>query len=133
MRISDWSSDVCSSDLHLGERRGPLLAVGSVAVVALVAVVPTAIVDRAPLIDFAAAEELEDELLEQAERPTTSTTRPTEVGAPSTPAPAGPPPRIAVFADSTAPLFLPGLLRWGQIDRKSVASGTRVTVPVNLG
>jgi peptidoglycan/LPS O-acetylase OafA/YrhL len=101
--------------LHLGERRGPLLAVGAVAVVALVAVVPTAIVDRAPLIDFAAAEELEDELLEQAERPTTSTTGPTEVGAPSTTAPAGPPPRIAVFGDSTALLFLPGLIGWGEI------------------
>jgi peptidoglycan/LPS O-acetylase OafA/YrhL len=106
--------------LRLGERRGPLLAIGSVTAVILVAVVPPTVVDRPPVIDFEAAQDLERELLEEAKRPTTTTsTAPTTTapGAPSTTAPPdpGPPPRVAVFGDSTALLFLPGLIGWGEI------------------
>lgn len=104
--------------LHIGERRGPLIAAGAVAAVALVAVVPTTVVDRPPVIDFAAAEQLEEQLLEEAERPTTtSSTTAAAPGdsSPSTTADPGPPPRIAVFGDSTALLFLPGLIGWGEI------------------
>jgi peptidoglycan/LPS O-acetylase OafA/YrhL len=101
--------------LHLGERRGPLLAIGAVAAVALVAVVPATVVDRPPLIDFAAAEDLEEELLQESARTTTSTTAPTVAPTTTEPVDAGPPPRIGVFGDSTALLFLPGLIGWGEI------------------
>jgi peptidoglycan/LPS O-acetylase OafA/YrhL len=101
--------------LRLGQRRGPLLAVGAVTAVALAAVVPATVVDRPPLIDFAAAEELQEELLEDAAPPTTDPGAPPS-SIPDDPVAApGPPPRVAVFGDSTALLFLPGLIGWGEI------------------
>lgn len=105
--------------LRLGERRGPLLAIGAVAAVALVAVVPATVVDRPPLIDFAAAEQLQEELVEDAARSTTSVAPAGPTSSTSIPedplAAPGPPPRVAVFGDSTALLFLPGLIGWGEI------------------
>ena len=103
----------------------PVVASGAVAAVVLIAVVPATMVEREPLIDFDEAKALEEELLEEAGRTTTSPTSgppaETSVPDPTEDVPGeytdgvGPPPRIAVFGDSTALLFLPGLISWGDI------------------
>lgn len=101
--------------LRLGTPRGPLVAAGAAAAVATFAIVPAQVIDRQPLIDFEAAESLQEELLEEAGG--TTLPPPAEEDLPP-PAPGeyadgvGPPPRVAVFGDSTALLFVPGLATW---------------------
>lgn len=108
--------------LHLPRGRAPIAAGAAALAVVAVAVVPASVIEREPLIDFESAEQLQEDLLEEAARTTTSTTA---AGGPTTTAPpaapgeytdgVGPPPRVAVFGDSTALLFLPGLIAWGDI------------------
>ena len=112
---------------HLGGRRGPAIGVAAAIAVAALAIVPPLVVDRDDPIDFAAAEELQDQLLEQAGTPSTTTIAPpVEAAGPATTEAPGPPPRVALFGDSTALLLIPGLIDWaietGRMDFK--AAGT---------
>lgn len=120
--------------LRLGGRRGPAIGVAAAAAVAALAIVPTLVLERDDPIDFAAAEALQDELLEQSARPTTTTstaptsptTTPTAEAGPTPTEPPGPPPRVALFGDSTALLFIPGLIDWavetGRMDFNAAAA-----------
>lgn len=113
--------------LHLPRGRAPIAATAAAAAVVAVAVIPASAIEREPLIDFESAEQLQDELLEEAARTSTTTTpgaATTAPGAPTTSRPdtpgeytdgVGPPPRVSVFGDSTALLFIPGLIAWGDI------------------
>jgi len=103
--------------LRIGGRRTPVMAAGAVVAVTILAVVPVSLVEREPTIDFGAAEALQEQLLEQAARSSTTTTAPPpEVPSeePDVTSPPGPPPRVALFGDSTALLFLPGLISWSE-------------------
>lgn len=122
--------------LRLGRPQGPLLAAGAVAAVAAFAIVPARVIDRDPVIDFEAAESVQEELLDG----TDTTSQPGSAGddAPP-PAPgryadaAGPPPRVAVFGDSTALLFVPGLASWATTTGRIDLSGGFTELGCGLG
>ncbi|MCO8128813.1 acyltransferase family protein [Acidimicrobiia bacterium EGI L10123] len=104
--------------LPLRGRGRPAATVAAVAAVVALAIVPPALLDREDPIDFAAAEALQDDLLAGDAIPRTSTTTTTSspLGGPTTEQPPttapGPAPRVALFGDSTALLFIPGLIDW---------------------
>jgi len=99
--------------------RGGIVVVGALAAAALVVVAATTIVDREPDVDFAAAEDLADGLRSGA-APDPGPAGPPTTGAPSPPGAEWEPPtdeqtRISIFGDSTALLFVPGLLAWNEV------------------
>lgn len=83
-------------------------ALATILVVAT-AVIPTALIDRRPEIDFAAAESLQRELAVEGTSRTTSTTTASaaEPALPDRPV-------VSVFGDSTALFLLPGLDEWAR-------------------
>lgn len=103
--------------------RGGAVVVGALATIAVVIVSVTAVVDVEPDVDFVAAEDLAGSLrsgdapgsVEREALPPPSTTE-----APGDPPPEWQPPttedtRISIFGDSTALLFVPGLIAWNEV------------------
>ena len=123
LAVSVASFRLVESPIRYGWRRRPRRearrTVLALAVAAVLVVVSTAAVRRGPLIDFDAAQVAMDSL-------TTSTTVPDGTPSTTTSVPDGSPvaatggadiparPRVAIFGDSTALLFVPGLLEWSK-------------------
>ena len=100
------------------------VAAGAIATCGLLVVAATAVIDRDPVIDFDAAEELADSLPSPAadgdEPPVQDPVTRDDGDDPVLP----PRPRVAVFGDSTALLLVPGLVVWSeQTDELQVVEG----------
>ena len=95
--------------------RSIAVAAGSIAATAVIVVAATTVVDRAPAIDFDAAAELADSL--PSDDPVPDDRTPADEPDLTDDDTGWPPsdrPRVSVFGDSTALLFVPGLVAWSE-------------------
>ena len=95
--------------------RSIAVAAGSIAAAAAVVVAATTVIDRAPAIDFEAAAELADSLPSDDRAPDDGPTDDEPDGSDdSAEWPPSARPRVSVFGDSTALLYVPGLVAWSE-------------------
>ena len=94
--------------------RGAMVTGGALAACAVLVVGATAVVDRDPDVDFAAAEDLAEDLRSDQTPREEPADPPVDRADERWELPADRAARISIFGDSTALLFVPGLLAWDQ-------------------